>query len=42
MPSQDVLFLSLVVGTFVLFGGALGFASWQETRERRRRERLGL
>jgi len=30
-------FLVLVLGGFTLFGGVLGFASWEETRSRRAR-----
>jgi hypothetical protein len=30
-------FLVLVLGGFMLFGGVLGLASWEETRARRAR-----
>jgi hypothetical protein len=39
MALQDMLILGGVIGAFTLFGGVLGFASWEETRDRRRRER---
>jgi hypothetical protein len=34
MPISDIIFLSLIVGAFTLFGGALGFASWEESRKK--------
>lgn len=34
MQSADVAFLVLVVGALTLFGGALGFASFEESRAR--------
>lgn len=37
MQSSDIAFLVLVVGALALFGGALGFASFEETRTRRRK-----
>jgi len=36
MPITDIAFLALVVGALTLFGGVLGWASWQDTRARRR------
>jgi hypothetical protein len=37
MSWHDIVFLGAIVGAFALFGGVLGFASWEETRTRRRR-----
>lgn len=39
MPLHDIILLSGIIGAFTLFGGVLGFASWEETRNWRRRER---
>lgn len=36
MSASDIAFLALVVGAFVLFGGTLGWASWQQSRTARR------
>lgn len=36
MAIEDITLLAFIVGVFVLFGGVLGFASWEETRQRRR------
>ena len=36
MASNELAFLVLVVVAFTIFGGVLGFASWQETRASRR------
>jgi hypothetical protein len=30
MSTNEIAFLLLVVGAFLLFGGALGWASWME------------
>lgn len=35
MSAQEISFLALVVGALVLFGGALGWASWIESRNTR-------
>ena len=34
MPVHDIIILVGIVGAFTLFGGVLGFASWQESRKR--------
>ena len=39
MVPDEIGFLAFVVGVFTLFGGVLGFASWEETRDRRKREK---
>jgi hypothetical protein len=31
MPVQDMMFVTLVVAAFSLFGGVLAFASWSES-----------
>jgi hypothetical protein len=36
MPTTDIAFLALVVGALTLFGGVLGWASWDESRRARR------
>lgn len=36
MSAQEISFLVLVVGALVLFAGALGWASWIESRNTRR------
>lgn len=41
MEPQGIVFLGVVIATFSLFGGVLGWASWQETRERKAKERAG-
>lgn len=33
------IFLALVIGVFSLFGGVLGWASWDESRRARRSRR---
>jgi hypothetical protein len=38
MPINEMMFLVLVVGALSLFAGVVGFASWEETRSRRRRQ----
>ena len=35
MDTQGMFFLAMVIAAFILFGGALGFASWSETRARK-------
>ncbi len=35
MSAQEISFLVLVVGALVLFGGALGWATWIESRNAR-------
>jgi hypothetical protein len=37
MSTQEISFLILVVGALLLFGGALGWASWIESRNTRRK-----
>ena len=39
MPTNDIAFLVLVVGALALFGGVLGWASWDEFRRTRRTSR---
>ena len=39
MLTPQFAILALVIGAFSIFGGVLGFASWEETRTRRHRER---
>jgi hypothetical protein len=36
MQVQDIEILALVIGSFSLFGGVLGWASWDESRRARR------
>jgi hypothetical protein len=36
MQTTDIEFLVLVVGALTLFGGALGWASWDESRRTRK------
>lgn len=36
MQAHDIEILVLVVGAFSLFGGVLGWASWDESRKARR------
>jgi hypothetical protein len=36
MHSSDIAFLIFVVGVFTVFGGVLGWASFEETRARRK------
>lgn len=36
MSTSELAFLILVIGAFALLGGVLGFASWEESRTRRR------
>lgn len=36
MAVTDIAFLALVVGALTLFGGVLGWASWDESRRSRR------
>lgn len=36
MQAHDIEILVLVVGSFSLFGGVLGWASWDESRRTRR------
>lgn len=31
------MFVALVIGAFTLLGGVLGFASWEDSRNRRQR-----
>jgi hypothetical protein len=37
--SSDLGMLVLIVGALAMFAGVLGWASWEETRARRRNER---
>ena len=39
MTANETGYLILVVFALVLFGGVLGWASWEETRSRRRKGR---
>ena len=32
MTTNSIAFLALVIGAFALFGGVLGWATWQESR----------
>ena len=36
MPIQDLEVVVFIVSAFVLFGGVLGWASWDESRRARR------
>ena len=36
MHGSDIAFLVFVVGVFAVFGGVLGWASFEETRARRK------
>lgn len=36
MTSGEMEFLALVIGAFVLFGGVMGWASWDESRRARK------
>lgn len=36
MTNAEIGMLALIVGALALFGGALAWASWEETRQRRR------
>lgn len=38
MASSSLGMLILIVGALALFAGALGWASWEETRTRRRNQ----
>ena len=38
MTANDIAFLTLVVGALTLFGGVLGWASWDESRNNRKRK----
>jgi hypothetical protein len=38
MISGGTMFLMLVIGALTLFGAVLGFASWEDTRNSRRRD----
>jgi predicted negative regulator of RcsB-dependent stress response len=38
MATTDIAYLALVIGALVLFGGVLGWASWQETCQRMRKD----
>jgi hypothetical protein len=37
MPIHDIIVLSCIVGTFLLFGGILGWASWDESHRESRK-----
>ena len=39
MTPEGMGFVALVIGALTLFGCVLGFASWEETRARRRKEK---
>lgn len=39
MALNDIAILALAVGTFTLFGGVLGWASWEESRNNRKLDR---
>lgn len=41
MAIHDILLLCLFAGAFTLFGGVLGFVSWQESRALRKAEKAG-
>jgi hypothetical protein len=38
MSTNEIAFLALAIGAIMLLGGALGWASWMESREKRRSE----
>ena len=38
MATTEIAYLAMVIGALVLFGGVLGWASWQETRQRMRKD----
>jgi len=40
MQARDIEILVLVIGAFSLFGGVLGWASWDESRRARRARRV--
>ena len=39
MTTGEIGMLALIVGALTLFGGVLGWASWQESRQRRKAQR---
>lgn len=39
MQSSEIALLILIVGAFTLFGGVLGFASFEESRARWRKKK---
>lgn len=39
MTTGELGMLILIVGALTLFGGVLAWASWQETRDRRRADK---
>jgi len=36
MPASDIVFLAIVIGSLTLFGLVLGWASYQDTKSRRK------
>lgn len=38
MSTNEIAFLALAIGAIVLLGGALGWASWMESRAQRHTE----
>ena len=36
MPTSDMIFLAIVIGSLTLFGLVLGWASYQDTKSRRK------
>ena len=39
MQASDIAFLVFIVGVFAVFGGVLGWASFEKSQTRRRRAR---
>lgn len=39
MTTGEIGMLTLIIGALTLFGSVLAWASWQETRQRRRAEK---
>ncbi len=39
MTTNDIAFVAFVVSALTLFGGVLGWASWEEGRNNRKRNR---
>jgi hypothetical protein len=42
MQPGELAFLILVIAALALFGGVLGFASWEETRDRKRKLKIQM
>jgi predicted negative regulator of RcsB-dependent stress response len=39
MTTGEIGMLTLIIGALTLFGGVLGWASWQEARQRRKTQK---